>query len=531
MTEEKGQMVFLRKILSNEIFLITLFYSLASGITLFNNGIYWDDWIFYQAAKPLIMDVQRECGRPWFGYYLVFIFSFKSLILPRLIVFSLFLLSALFLNSILKDIKEIDNPSRLIIVLLFALFPVNFARVILCASQYPFCLFAMFSGLWLFARFLKNNKIILRYSSLFILSISFFTESILIFYLALLSLLILYKERKSIHSFIGLLPRLIKYADFLLLPFAFWLVKTAFFKPWGHYIEYNHISLRFIVAAPIWLVWAFNEAFICVMNNVFSVFLSNICLSIISGFIIFLLIPKIVRSEEENVKYDLKLFYLGLFLFSVAVFPYIVTGSMPNLYDWNSRFQLLVPLGACFILYYGIRSLSNRLGWRYRWYSFLYAMIIAIFIAVNFTTYLNYQKDWYKQLSLVELFKSSRIIQDNTTFIFDDQTRGMNAQKRVYRFYEYAGLMKFALKDETRFGVDLDFYNKVKWGKFFVDQPRHNISGYVPKDPDYRVVIKTGHYDLSRSYQVIRVIYYEVFFPKKFKEVITGIVKLEYVKL
>lgn len=524
-------MRFLKNIWKSESILIVILYSLAYGITLFNSGLFWDDWVFYHTARPAIMDVQRECGRPWFGYYFVFVFSFKSIIVPRLIVFFSFLFSALSLNSILKGIKEVDQPSRLCIVLLFALFPMNFARMAICTSQYSFCFFALFLGLWLFTGYLKSGKITLRLLSLFALCISFFTESMLVFYLALIALLILYKERKNIYSLIGLLARLIRYADFLAFPFVFWLIKTTFFKPWGHYAQYNHIALRHVLAAPIWSIWAFNEAFIAAMNNAFSIFLSNTCLSIIFGFITFLFLSKFVKPEVGDGKYDLKLFSLGFILFFVAVFPYNAVGLMPNLCDWNSRFQLLVPLGASFTLYYGIRLFLKRIGCCFQAHLFLYSLIIAVFISLNFLTYLNYQKDWFKQLSLIENFRTSCIMKDNTTFIFDDQATDMNAQGRDYRSYEYAGLMKFAFKDETRFGIDLDLYNKMEGGRFFIDQPRHNINGYRPKDPDYRVAIKPGPTDLSRAYKVIRVLYYQIFSPGKFKEAIAGIVKLEYVKL
>ena len=125
------------KICRSDIVLIFILYTLSNGLILLNNGIYWDDWVLYNVDKDLIINHFSQTGLPWVGYIHSFLLSFKnSLFLYRSIVFLLYLLSALFLNSILKNIREIDDTSRLLLVFFFAIFPVNSARISLITIPY-----------------------------------------------------------------------------------------------------------------------------------------------------------------------------------------------------------------------------------------------------------------------------------------------------------------------------------------------------------------------------------------------------------
>ncbi|MBN2452735.1 MAG: hypothetical protein JXB40_00545 [Candidatus Omnitrophica bacterium] len=530
-------MKILKYICKSENFIISLFYSLAYGIMLFNDGVYIDGWCFYHVAKPAIMNMTKSYGNPWDGYIFSSIFSFDSLIIPRLAVFFLFLLSALFLNKTLKEIKEMDDGSRLSVVLLFAILPVNFARIALCAFTYAISYFAFFLGLMLFSRYFKTRGIMLRLATLLIFIISFCTNSLLVLYMVSIILFILYKERGRIGTPGEFIVGMLRYTDFLVIAPAFWIAKNVFLKPCDFYAWHNNIALSSVLSAPIRSIQAFNDSFVAVINNAFNMFLSNACLCIIFGFAVFLFLSKTVIAAALSGKSDIKLFFLGLILFFAAAFPYLAVDHIPRFIDWDSRNQLLLPLGFSLALYYGMRLFCNRLRWGSHARLFLYSLMIALFISVNFKAYVDYQKDWFKQLSLVENFRASSVMKNNTTFIFDDQASDMNAMGRFYRFYEYTGLMKLAFNDETRFGMSLDMYNKLDWSRYFIDNkrfielPEYNISGYRPRDPEFKVMIKPGSSDLSRMYKVIRALYYKLFDHVKFKKIIVGLVKLEYVRL
>ena len=86
-----------------------ILYTLAHGLIVLNSGIFWDDWTLYNVEKSLIISHFTDAGFPWTGYLHVFLLSLNNGILfYRLTVLLSFLLSALLLNSILKNISEID---------------------------------------------------------------------------------------------------------------------------------------------------------------------------------------------------------------------------------------------------------------------------------------------------------------------------------------------------------------------------------------------------------------------------------------
>ena len=61
--------------------------------------------------------------------------------------------------------------------------------------------------------------------------------------------------------------------------------------------------------------------------------------------------------------------------------------------------------------------------------------------------------DWQKQLRLIQLFSGNPEIERAALIVVDDNTMYLNAMGRVYRHYEWNGLLKSAFGDERRFGI------------------------------------------------------------------------------
>ena len=108
------------------------------------------------------------------------------------------------------------------------------------------------------------------------------------------------------------------------------------------------------------------------------------------------------RQNNGMKKQDVYLFIFGLFAFLAAIFPYIVVGKLPSLDDWESRFQLLLPLGFSFILYFGIQIIANLLNFKEIIKSFLFLILILSFIVFQIKEQVIYNMDWYYQKSIIE---------------------------------------------------------------------------------------------------------------------------------
>ncbi|VVB88559.1 Uncharacterised protein [uncultured archaeon] len=516
-------------IFKKDYFLILILYTFAHGLILLNGGIYWDDWVLYNVDKAITIDRFWQNGAIWVGYFHGFLLSFENgIFLYRLSVFLAFFLSALFLNSILKNIREIDSTSRFFIVLFFALFPVNSARIALITVPYALSYFLFFLGFWVVSKYSISKNIFLRFLSLPILFSSFFIKSLLIFY-CLVILYIIYNEKVYINSLASLMKGALKYIDFLLLPVVFWIIQSIYFVPYGFYQGYNKLSLQ-----DLWLPLtykslsdSFNLSFIEVLKASLHS-LSPFILIIFVAILALVISKQKINYQEQNNK-DIWLFAMGVLSFFIAVYPYIVTNHLPSLYDWNSRNQLLVPLGSSFILYYGIKIISNKLRVNVNVRILIYSVLILLFINANINNYIEYEKDWYKQLSLIENLKANDDIRDNTTFLFKDNTLDFNAKDRTYRFYEYTGLLKYSFNDEKRFGENLNDFKKMDAYKPYLNA-YYNMNDYKLRDPEFQVVINHGEYNLTNIDDFFKLEYLELFEHETFESKVGQLISLEVVR-
>ena len=100
---------FVTKILKNEIFVNILLYTISYGLTLINTSAYWDGWTIYDTPLEDLHQQFVMNGNKIFGYIFQYIFSGPGIIISRTGTFICYLLSALLLRDILKDIKEIEG--------------------------------------------------------------------------------------------------------------------------------------------------------------------------------------------------------------------------------------------------------------------------------------------------------------------------------------------------------------------------------------------------------------------------------------
>jgi hypothetical protein len=221
---------------------------------------------------------------------------------------------------------------------------------------------------------------------------------------------------------------------------------------------------------------------------------------------------------------DKYFFFLGIIIINLAVLPYLAVGHMPSLYEWTSRHQILLPLGISLSLYYGLRRIIRGFG--YKSSLFIISVIISFCIFKNIEIYYSFQKDWFKQLSLISNFRSDNVIKYNTTFFFDDRTLDYNAIKRTYRFYEFNGIFKYCFNDENRFGENLVNINNFVDYQAITKLPRYNMSSYIKGEKDVLVKIENGDYQLN-IWNIFYLLYSNYFNRNEFNDKINKIVKLD----
>lgn len=520
-----------------DVLLIVLLYTLAHGLMLVNEGIYWDDWTIFNVADSDILVSFTQGGYPLLGFMHVLLNEYP--LLYRIITFISFLVSSLLLFCILTTIREIDAFDRLVIVLLFSLFPINFSKIAMINATPIVCLLFFMLGSYYLLRYVLEKKYVFHTFSLLFFIISFSIHSFLVFF-SIPFLLIVYHER-IYRDLPRSLSKFRKYIFYILLPFVFWFVRQIYFQPFGLFEGFYQLSLKHILLSPIFAVMTgyCNIIFLVIKifyNSEYNIaeywfFVLPICIHLYRRFKY-----KEIAAYNKNTKI---MFALGLFSYFIAVFPYIALRRLDFgcIGGWHSRNQLLIPFSASIIWLYGIKIIFNELKINKKIAVLFLSLFISGSILSNAMNCLQFQRARLKQLSLIESFKNSDIIRNHTTFLIDDRLTYLNPFGSKYEYYEYTGLMKYVFGNEKRFAAN--YYGSKKsinawlWmSKVKIEQlyPQYNFNNYVWKDPEYLVIIKPGRYKID-MYGTLTALVYRWLNKEEYRKKINNIVSLEYRRL
>lgn len=501
----------LRQATVRNLALIGVIYTLAHGLILFNRGVFWDDWVIHATDPETILGIFRDSGeiirgQMHLGLLLGGTASYRAA------VFLSYLLAAYCLYAILARVSFIDGGSRFLLVLLFALFPVNSARVAMINTPAAIFYASFYVGFFLLAEYTYTERPIQRILSLLAFFFSFSVNSLLVFYAVPLAYLAWHTATPRI-EWRRVLSGILRYLDFTLLPLLFWLVKLIYYKPQGLYDGRNEVTWTKLAGAittlPEHSLLTFRSSFTDVIDFAVENLIGGATLAIFVALVVCRFIPA-WSFQSIHTRHKVTLVALGVILFLLAGFPYFVVDKTLALERWYSKNQILLPLGAAFILVYGLAFL--RAG---PLRHFLQVFLVIAFISANIQFYLAFQRDWYKQASLIALLSKLPEVRQASALQFRDNTTDLNANHRQIDFYEFSGILKEAFGDERRFGLDITVSNKDQstYTKYFTH--RYKMGDYRPKSFEKIVEIGYGSVRLEGS-KVVRLLALEFFRPESF---------------
>ena len=97
-----------KRILKSDYFIIVTLYSLAHGLILLNDGVFWDGWCSFNQTPETMLAFTRELGGEFLRYIISFLMlSEYGVSILRIMTFFSFLFASLLLYNILVDIKEL----------------------------------------------------------------------------------------------------------------------------------------------------------------------------------------------------------------------------------------------------------------------------------------------------------------------------------------------------------------------------------------------------------------------------------------
>jgi len=525
--------------MKREIGLLVLIYFAAHSPILVTTGNFYDDWVYFHPDPTVTIRAWSNVGKPLAGLFLNIVRDAGGPFAARLCTFLAYLGSALLLYGILKQVNVIDPEVRFCSVSVFMVFPTDSTRVLCMLSYDAVCYFLFFLGFWLVSRHLISRRIIFRIAGLLAFFFSFCMNSLLVLY-ALVFAYIWYQERCMLRSSHDWLSLAVRYADFVALPFVFWIVQRVWFP--AAIAGYNELEWGFLSPR----LWAYFIREGLLKPVVFSVLPLNLLqiVGILAGTAaLYWFWPPGSAREPKKRRVAAFLVIIGILCLVLAMLPYLAVGKASTYEDWGSRHGRLLPLGASFVICGMIWQLSNLLKLERAFRVLVASLVLSVFISANLKVYMEYWQDWYKSLSLVRELKTSDTIKDHASFLFSDQAQEWNVKRRILRYYEYTALMNLAFNDQRRFGIDERTKDWWSQAESLCRELRQQVSPkqthlaeavrltqWVPEMPEYKVTIFPVIQEISPG-NLLRLKWYEIVDKSKFDETLPQIVRLDSERL
>lgn len=423
--------------------LIFIIYCFSHGLVVSSiDGIWWDDWVLFYNSEETIRNIFAEAGSfpPYAGELHVGLTSLGP-VSYRAITFVCFYLSSLNFLVLIKRHMRCSEQHALLFTILFTILPFNLSRIAAIDLPYTISL-----TLFLFAWRIYPKYLLVSLSIFFV---SFQTPSLLLFMLVVFVVELSTKDKTKITKRV-----MFELSSLLALPLLYWLIKNTFFKPYAAYQGYNqNISFENVVTPIKIMVLDFFN---------FRTFFPVNLLLFVAVYAVLTRIHVKDLQREERFKYGL----FGLFTLVVGVLPYLLVGLPPTFRDWNSRHQLLMPLGASLMI--GV-IVIGRTGI----HKIALAIVFSISLSFTFMNYLAYSEDWEKQMGIIEGIKKSIVIDECSVILINDKTEIQNVFGRYYRFYEWNALFKVSTGRQDRLVIsskDIGLFNSGHFDSFYTEE-------------------------------------------------------------
>jgi hypothetical protein len=515
-------MIITTNIQSKHLGIITLIYLCTNVFLISNNGLFWDDWCLttINSREALLTGVGNKFLIPI--YNILFSITNKSAQLFHLITILFEIITFIFFYKILINFRFSKN-TLFIATLFFAILPFNQSKISIACFSYTAGLLFFTLAVHLFVLVHNKNNIFYRILSLLLFFCSFLVlpSTLLLMLATVLLIIFLSTERdytKYPNIFILIYTKTLKWIDFLILPFCFWIFRSIYLMPQGVYAKsgYREFKIISIISSPLNVFSSFSKN---ILTLPFIVIIEFAPLIIIFTILIFQLFKRFNLIFEINNKKK-KLLYVGLILFTASILPYILLGLEPSFEGFNSRHQILFRFSTVFLILYFLYFLkTNNLK-----ISFI-ALLISSFIFYTINTQLQFQKSWFKQIAIEKYF--SKLDINASKFCIVDNTKQYNEFKQYYEPYVYAGILNKIYKSDNLIAVDIENRPFKFEESDLITKKSYHINNL--KNFDYYdsvIMIKPGKILLSKV-QLLKGLFYFYFNKSNFNIFIDQIIDFE----
>ncbi len=484
-------------------------YALAHALLLVDRGVYWDDWTLYHMPPSVIVANNTAAGSYFFGVFHAYLAASSAAIaLYNVLTFGCYLASGLLIWRLLRRSSLLTESEAWAIAALMLVLPLNLARNAMINGQYAVCHLLFWLGFAVYqANWERSRPVpVLVILAAVLFMVSFLTNSLLV-YFVLVPLYGIWQQRPA--TLTAAVQAAVRVVPWLVLPVLFWGLRSRFLQPTGDYAvtHYNEITAANLLGLPLELGRTFYFSLVKILVSALLALRSGVVagLAIIGTAGVLSLTRSawfpvdISAAATLNWRRELVGCMAGAILFALGAFPYLAVGLLPTQVEWSSRHQLLLPLGAAVLLYFGLRLMANALPASTRAWTIGVGIagLLMVFVADDVRTYIAYERDWLKQVSLMHQLYAAPAVRANTTFVIEDETRNLNVFERGVRFYEYGGQLKLLFGHDNRFAAPAEIYTSLAetlpngLGDL-AGGAQHNLGEYRVSIPRVRLRITPG---------------------------------------
>ena len=413
------------------------FYGLGFLVSLpISRNYFWDDWMFYANGSPTQTSefLKGNGSPPWRSFIEVTLLQ-SSPFAFRILTLVFFFVASVLLYRILLSTPGVTVQVATVISLLFLLLPVNSARIAMIDFSYSTSFFFFFLAWYLLSISRKNHFVAISFILFFL---SFAAQSTLVFILIPIlhfAFLEFHANRKLSLKALAVLVALI------VSPVVYLASRQFFWQPNDHFQSYYAPQVQGTVRG-------------------FMV------LGILSAPFIRVSWKYLVRKQTARIQ--TVLIFAGLLSIGVAAFPYQTGGFLvgvsdwminfvPNHSDWDSRHQLLLPLGFALIIGGSLKLDSTK---PLRWNSSpVLSTIVACCVVLNVTFAQEYFLDGKKQDSIMAAMANNEDLKNASAILVDDSAVRFNARGRLIRSYEWEGMLQKVFGENSRKVSYLQYVN------------------------------------------------------------------------
>ncbi len=480
---------------------------LTQGLMLLMDGHYFDGRLLHHHIAHQSWPVLRE----WFGqaglmgFYEFYrgVGSFPDIVLAyRLAAFLCIGLCSVLVYLIGVRSRFLSHDESLCAALIQLLFPAFRANFSLIVLPYLVAYVLFLLGAYLAVRSYGGvgwRRHAGRVAALLLLFCSYTTNSLLLLHYGFVLLMILMIRRDEHLSLFAAAGRYVfRYADLLLLPVVFWIVKETFFPRHGWYAGYNKIAFAPRTFAVNAIAFTKNAIFLQTADALRTLFTLPVFWLIVLAVALFAWSrTRFARNRTfDSPTPPVGIVFFGAVLLFLGITPYVLVFKIAQVYGFSTRLAILVPLGVGVVLVGLIKGLFRTADGRInRAGVILLATLLLAFTVSRLETVTHWQARWVKDRS-VELHLREMPPYPASTYFIDEQfpvAPEVAAQR--YFVYDWSCIFESVWGGESRaglaLGTDVD-----AWWAGDADHPMfakiRNLSHYDPNGARARLIIRPG---------------------------------------